>query len=86
MEASSDPRPTPRYQAILAAASRRAMDFGHDYVGTEHLLLALLDDTRAVATQVVERFAPATEITSALQSVMASESYSARGSDPPSRG
>lgn len=85
-EASSDPRPTPRYQATLAAASRRATDLGHDYVGTEHFLLALLDDTHAVATQVLERFAPATEITSALQRVMASESYNARGSHPPSQG
>jgi ATP-dependent Clp protease ATP-binding subunit ClpA len=84
-EASSDPRPTPRYQAILAAASRRAMDLGHNYVGTEHLLLAL-DDTHAVATQVLERFAPCIEITSALQGVMASESYNTRGSHPPSEG
>jgi len=81
----SVPRPTPRYQAILAAASRRAVDLGHDYVGTEHLLLALLADTHAVATQVIERFAPATEITSELQALIASESYNARGRHPPSQ-
>jgi ATP-dependent Clp protease ATP-binding subunit ClpA len=61
------------------------MDLGHDYVGTEHLLLALLDDEHAVATQVLEQFAPATEITGALHRVVASESYNARGSHPPSR-
>jgi hypothetical protein len=37
------------------------MDLGHGYVGTEHLLLALLADTDAVATHVLGRFAPATE-------------------------
>lgn len=84
-DAPSGPRPTPRYQAILAAASRRAMNLGHDYVGTEHLLLTLLDDTHAVATQVLERFVPATEITSALQTLMASESYNAGGSYPSGR-
>jgi len=49
-EALSDPQPTPRYQAIITAVSRRAVDLGHDYIGTEHLLLALLTDTDAVAT------------------------------------
>ena len=77
LDGLSGPPPTPRYQAILAAAPRRATDLGHDHVGTEHLLLALLDDTHASATQVLERFAPATEITSALQKDMASEPYNA---------
>jgi hypothetical protein len=44
-----------------------------------------LDVTHAVATQVLEQFAPATEITGALHRVVASESYNARGSHPPSR-
>ena len=81
----SGPQPTGRYQAILAAASRRATDWGHDHVGTEHLLLALLDDTDAAATQVLERFAPATEITGALQKDMASGPYNASGSYPPNQ-
>ena len=41
--------------------------------------LALLADTDAVATQVLGRFAPATEITDELQAVMASESYNTPG-------
>ena len=81
-EALSDPQPTPRYQAIITAASRRAVDLGHDYIGTEHLLLALLADTDAVATQVLGRFAPATEITDELQAVIASESYNTPGKPP----
>jgi Clp amino terminal domain, pathogenicity island component len=85
-DAPSGPRPIPRYQKILAGASRRAVGLGHDYVGTGHLLLAPLADTDAFATQVLGRPAHATEITGALQTVMASESYTARGRHPPSRG
>jgi hypothetical protein len=61
------------------------MDLGHDYVGTEHLLLALLADMDAVATQVLGQFAPATEITGALERVMASASYNTPGSHLPNR-
>lgn len=35
------------YQAIIAAASRRATNPGLEYVGTERLLLALPDDAHA---------------------------------------
>ena len=77
------PRPTPRYQTILAAASQRAVDLGHDYVGTEHLLLALLADRGAVATQVIELFTPATEIDGEFRRFMASETYNARRRRPP---
>jgi len=34
--------PTPRAEQALAAAAREAADLGHDYIGTEHLLLGLL--------------------------------------------
>jgi ATP-dependent Clp protease ATP-binding subunit ClpA len=69
------PRPTPRYEQILAAAARTADDFGHTYVGTEHLLLALLADKDAIATQAIERFVPPTRITEEIHRVIASEGY-----------
>ena len=75
---SSAPTPTPRYQAIVAEASRRAVELGHEYVGTEHLLLALLGDRDAIATQVIEQFAPAPEVMGVLHRVMASEGYHKR--------
>lgn len=82
-DTSSDPRPTPRYEQILAAASRIAADeFGHDYVGTEHFLLALLADKHAVATQAIQRFAPATEIADELHRIMASEGYNTPAPPP----
>jgi len=42
-------RPTPRVQRIWAEAEREAEQRGHDYVGTEHLLKALADDSRGAA-------------------------------------
>jgi ATP-dependent Clp protease ATP-binding subunit ClpA len=77
-EAPSGPRPTPRYQAVLASASSHAIALGHDYVGTEHLLLALLADPAAVATQVLEQFAPPPTMTRALLMQLAAEGYSTR--------
>ena len=75
---------TLRAKKMLTAAQLEATKAGVSYIGTEHLLLALLTDTDAVATQVLGRFAPATEITDELQAVMASESYNTPGSTPSS--
>lgn len=81
---SSAPHPTPRYEQILAAAGRiAAEDFGHDYVGTEHLQLALLADHYAVATQAIQRFVPAIEVTDELHRIMASEGYNTPRMWPP---
>jgi ATP-dependent Clp protease ATP-binding subunit ClpC len=33
---------TPRAKAVLELASREARDLSHDYIGTEHILLALM--------------------------------------------
>lgn len=68
----------------MAAAARTAEEeFGHNYVGTEHLLLALLADKDAVATQAIERFVPAAKITEELQRVMASQGYNTPRMWPP---
>jgi hypothetical protein len=39
---------TPRAKKVLELALREALLFGHNYIGTEHLLLALLDDEEAI--------------------------------------
>ena len=44
---------TDRAQAALFAAGREANALGHNYVGTEHLLLGVLDPKRGVAAQVL---------------------------------
>jgi hypothetical protein len=44
---------TPRAAAIVAAAVGQALELGHNYVGTEHLLLAMFSDTEGMAAQVL---------------------------------
>jgi ATP-dependent Clp protease ATP-binding subunit ClpA len=47
------PRPTPRHQRVVDAAARMALEQGHDYVGVEHLFLAILSDPEAIPTRVM---------------------------------
>lgn len=44
---------TPRAKRLLEAAWNAARDLGHNYIGTEHLLLGLLADEDGVARQVL---------------------------------
>jgi hypothetical protein len=44
---------TPRARALLPQAAAEALRFGHNYVGTEHLLLALFADHESVAAKVL---------------------------------
>ena len=44
---------TPRARAVLVRAQAEAVVLGHTWVGTEHLLLALLEPSEAVAAQVL---------------------------------
>ena len=39
---------TPRAKKVLELALREALLFGHNFIGTEHLLLGLLDDEEAI--------------------------------------
>jgi ATP-dependent Clp protease ATP-binding subunit ClpA len=53
-EPSSDQIPfTPRAKRALEVASRESVSLGHSYVGTEHLLLGLLDESEGVAVRIV---------------------------------
>jgi hypothetical protein len=44
---------TPRAKAALRSAAEEALRLGHNYVGTEHLLLGLLSDEDSVAAKVL---------------------------------
>jgi hypothetical protein len=44
---------TPRAKAVLRHAAEEALRLSHNYVGTEHLLLGLLDDEESVAAKVL---------------------------------
>jgi ATP-dependent Clp protease ATP-binding subunit ClpC len=54
--APADPIPfTPRAKKVLELSRREALAMGHNYVGTEHILLGLLREGDGVAAQVLVR-------------------------------
>jgi ATP-dependent Clp protease ATP-binding subunit ClpC len=44
---------TPRAKKVLELSLREALSLGHNYIGTEHLLLGLLREEEGVAAQVL---------------------------------
>jgi ATP-dependent Clp protease ATP-binding subunit ClpC len=68
--------PTPRVQRTLARAEEMARTRGHTYLGTEHLLLALLDDPDGIAGQVLHRDQRGPVLREAVERIMADPSYS----------
>jgi ATP-dependent Clp protease ATP-binding subunit ClpC len=55
-QAPSDHVPfTPRAKKVLELSLREALQLGHNYIGTEHLLLGLLREGEGVAAQVMVR-------------------------------
>lgn len=46
---------TPRAKKILELALREAIQIGHDYIGTEHILLGLVREGEGVAVQVMRQ-------------------------------
>jgi ATP-dependent Clp protease ATP-binding subunit ClpA len=56
-ELASGPIPfTPRVQKILDLALREALSLGHNYIGTEHLLLGLASEGEGVAIRILLDF------------------------------
>jgi hypothetical protein len=55
---------TPRAKTMLRNAVEEALQLGHNYVGTEHLLLAVLKDETAVGAVVLARLGVSYEIVS----------------------
>ena len=54
---------TSRAKKVLEFAMAAARDFGHDYVGTEHLLLGLLRQRDGIAAEVLNRLGMTLELT-----------------------
>lgn len=44
---------TPRAKKVLELSLREALKLGHNYIGTEHILLGLLSETDGVASQII---------------------------------
>lgn len=50
---SPDPAYTPRLKHMLEAAVTEAINMGHNYIGTEHMLLAFYQEPNSIGTQVL---------------------------------
>ncbi|MER7171181.1 Clp protease N-terminal domain-containing protein [Streptomyces mesophilus] len=70
MPADPAPVPTPRHENVIAEAARIAVRLGHDYVGVEHLFLAIVRDPGAVPSQVLAETQDLGEIDARLSEVM----------------
>jgi len=56
-EATTEQIPfTPRARKVLELALREALSLGHDYIGTEHLLLGLARENDGVAARILRDF------------------------------
>ncbi len=44
---------TPRAKTVLESSLRESLRFGHDYIGTEHILLGILDEGAGLASQIL---------------------------------
>ena len=49
---------TPRAKKVLELSLREALQLGHSYIGTEHILLGLIREGEGVAAQVLQKPAP----------------------------
>src|SRR5687767_3086694 len=59
---------TPRAKKVLELSLREALQLGHDYIGTEHILLGLIREGAGVAAQVL--FKLGADLNSARQDVI----------------
>ena len=46
---------TPRAKKVLELSLREALQFGHNYIGTEHILLGLIREGEGVGAEVLQR-------------------------------
>jgi ATP-dependent Clp protease ATP-binding subunit ClpC len=47
------PNFTPKLKSVLEFSFREAMQLGHSYIGTEHLLLGLVRESEGVGAQII---------------------------------
>lgn len=66
---------TPRVEHVLSSADELAAEWGHDYIGTEHLLLALLADRDGIAAHVLRDLGVVERTVQRLEQIMNSAEY-----------
>lgn len=52
---------TPRAKHVTELALREALSFGHNYIGTEHLLIALMREQGGIAYEALDALGVTTE-------------------------
>lgn len=67
---------TERSRKVLLAAKREAGELDHHYIGTEHLLLGLLDEPDGIAAQVLAELGVTDAVKDRLHEIMRSPNYS----------
>src|SRR5512137_1386064 len=79
---------TPRAKRVLELSLREALQLGHNYIGTEHILLGLIREGEGVAAQVLQKLGA--ELHKVRQTVIqllsGSHSEEAPGQESPSGG
>ncbi len=61
---------TPRSKKILELSLREALSLGHNYIGTEHILLGLIRVTEGIGAQVVAAHAPGNDLNTVRAAVI----------------
>ena len=72
---------TPRARRCVIRAGSTAEHLGQQYIGTEHLLLALAEDPDGVAGQILERFGVRSAIKEELAAFIESSGPSSHAHD-----
>ena len=71
---------TPRAKKVLELSLREALQLGHNYIGTEHILLGLIREGEGVAAQVLKKLGA--ELSQVRQTVIKLISNSDEGKKP----
>jgi ATP-dependent Clp protease ATP-binding subunit ClpC len=79
---------TPRAKKVLELSLREALQLGHNYIGTEHILLGLIREGEGVAAQVLQKLgAELHKVRQAvIQLLSGSQSEEGPGSEAPASG
>lgn len=66
---------TPRARGLLAGASTAARELGHGFVGTEHLLLAMVREPEGIGGRVIDELAGRDRVEARLMEILGSDAY-----------
>ena len=75
---------TPRAKKVLELSLREALQLGHNYIGTEHILLGLIREGEGVAAQVLQKLGA--DLSRVRQTVIQLLSGYTGGKGEPARG